>query len=437
MDGDNDKVVTKQECAATHYARVSRTSRGHTTLSPVRISDFARTKLSSNSYEDREKAKELQAAIVGAPQLPNMGTILTNSPSEVRDSKFEVKGTMVSSAFPIFAGQRAKIRSKLASSAGVTTAAVYTLFQGKKASSSRRRLAAGDSTEISYSIFVADSAAAANVESALAPLADATVASTEFGITITSSTIAPAEAAPGSVTPALTGVIIGIVLLVLLAILSCVFANMAAKRKRTGAPEGCCKNGCCGAPEGLNGWMIGVFLALIFLLVGTFLRYTNMGKVSTAISCILTKILEIANLTLISSMTASLDSVLGLVRTLQPYLNLLPIAVLLPGLLAALSMLLMLIFALKPCCKNYCCAKTWFVFDVIFLILGLILYIIFAALGYAVSLPLVQDQLSRITSVCYTLPIELNQALADGQSALDLAITGGVAASQLSNSKPR
>merc|ERR1719353_2589309 len=114
-----------------------------------------------------------------------------------------------------------------------------------------------------------------------------------------------------------------------------------------------------------------------------------------------------------------------------PYVEYFDLAVVAPGLLAAVLMLLAAACSLPArkmgrrccCCLAKCCScfalpKCALLFGDLALLLGLVLYAGFASLGLSVFLPAISLHPAAVDALCATVVPQLQQVLADATQAV-------------------
>jgi len=229
-------------------------------------------------------------------------------------------------------------------------------------------------------------------------------------------------------------IIIGVVA-ILLGLSTCFLAKRSGGKRRALWSidyAGCCSTGCCSG-YGLKGWSQGTFLAAIFLLGSAIPIYVQMTAVADRLLCIVE---QVKALTEIGGDAAALVEGLGdataLLGTLEQSLPLLGIAAILPAALAAVFMILSAGFAFRTS-STMCCAKLFALITQLFCLLSAVLYIIFGALGVAVTLEVIQPILKLITGICET-KIPIMADLAEGaKGALAMAEDVGSSAADLAD----
>lgn len=100
------------------------------------------------------------------------------------------------------------------------------------------------------------------------------------------------------------------------------------------------------------------------------------------------------------------------------YLDLLPIAAIVPGLLASLFMLIVAICG-NTKCYTHCCFKFVTVVTIGWLVLNVVDAIIFVAVNAIFYVPMFQEELRKITSLCDTALPVLQQTMDDAKVLVD------------------
>jgi len=123
------------------------------------------------------------------------------------------------------------------------------------------------------------------------------------------------------------------------------------------------------------------------------------------------------------------NSIVSVLQQQISLLQLLPVAVVVPGVLAALCLLLGGLCAASPFRKGtYCCSKLVMFLATLFLLLCFVFYIIFIAIGLALTFapPVIQQPINMIQGMCVTVPAQLNQVVGDSMATIDrLGSAGG------------
>jgi hypothetical protein len=159
--------------------------------------------------------------------------------------------------------------------------------------------------------------------------------------------------------------------------------------------------------------------------------YHTMLAVTDAIICILDQIYDLRNSASADMHVATegIGPILDLINPFRQYLVLLSVAVVVPGVLAALFMFLS---SLCACGHHYCgnrlagCSKFFLMITYIFIILSFVIGVVATALG-----PLIQvfgeEQITMVTAICETTLPVLEQTLYDSRTAMSNAMATGAA----------
>ena len=263
-----------------------------------------------------------------------------------------------------------------------------------------------------------------------------------LGVTVTSAPTVSVTPTTGSGVLTFVNPIIYAVASLILCMAGCVLGSCCAKRARKAPSKadqsaseevpyrGCCSTGCC-STYAISGWAWTTGIACIFLLVSMGMLYHTMLAVTDAIICILDQIYELRNSASADARTATdgIGAILDLINPFRQYLVLLSVAVVVPGVLAALFMFLSSLCACgHHCCGNRLagCSKFFLLITYVFIILSFIIGAVATALG-----PLIQvfgeEQLTMVTAICETTLPVLEQTLYDSRTAMSNAMATGAA----------
>lgn len=208
------------------------------------------------------------------------------------------------------------------------------------------------------------------------------------------------------------------VLFVIAIIIASVVSGKTGKAK--GAPPGgCCQRGCCSA-YALKGWSANVLLGVIFMVAGVLLLFIAMAETKDALICIIDGVYDLKESTIVAVKDATDAIPTDQIDSIRPYMQYLDIAVIVPGALAAL----VVVIASACSCRNIptmCCSKFFMGLGYVLLFLCLVFYIIFAALAIVINLDMVQEQVKTFTSICETTMPGLNQKIQDITLAINKA----------------
>jgi len=208
-------------------------------------------------------------------------------------------------------------------------------------------------------------------------------------------------------------------------------AKFFAKKKRTIRNKeftSCCDTGCCSA-YALKAWGLNSYLAILFLLVASITMYTAMDAVAQNLVTLIDDILELSVLGgPAGDALSGIDSQLSLIEPLKPAVSLLGIAVLVPALLNIACMFISGSCAMRAS-STMCCAKCFAFLGMALSVLSIIVYIIFAAIGFVVTMPMTQEVLVQVTGICKSAIPQLEE-LKNGA----VAATTNIPASELDQS---
>ena len=358
----------------------------------------------------------------GAGSVP---TTIPSVSSDVTASKATVtmKLSLAGKVSDIYPGQRKAIISWFADACGVTSTGVIVTFLPAPSDRRRRLQQASGGVLVAGTAFVADDASADAAIAALPSDASGFGSSTAFaGLTVTSArTMATKE----FVIPfSSAGIAAGLMLALGLAM--CLFASSVSKSKaRTaGAQGGCCKAGCCSF-YAVKPWAFGEFVAVCAVAATVIYLYTCMDALTATILGLIDTLIGLTASTIpaIQDLTSALPSaILDTISSYRDLVSLLPYAVMGPGALAIVTLLLGSFCPLLRSHKgSYSVTKCFLLLANLFLVLSFVFYAIFAAVSVVLKLggPLIQTQISTITGMCDTIPPWISQLVADNQAAVN------------------
>ena len=301
---------------------------------------------------------------------------------------------------------------------------------------------------VTVSAFFPDQATASSAGATLMRDWNSPTFQSSLGVTNTSAPTVSVAPATGSGVLRFVSPIIYAVASLILCMIGCVLGSCCAKRARK-APSsayksaseevpyrGCCSTGCC-STYAISGWAWTTGIACIFLLVSMGMLYHTMLAVTDAIICILDQIYELRNSASADMHVATegIGPILDLIEPFRPYLVVLSVAVVVPGVFAALFMFLS---SLCACEHHAGCSKFFLLIAYIFIIFSFIIGAVATALG-----PLIQNLTFRtaytgpegdatnagvvVTAICeITLPV-LEQNLYDTRTTMSNAMATGAA----------
>lgn len=153
--------------------------------------------------------------------------------------------------------------------------------------------------------------------------------------------------------------------------------------------------------------------------------FVSFGNVSSLVTCFLDQIDVLKSVKgTAGKQSAAIaaqipDNIVSLVRT---YVPLLAVFVIVPAALIAIIELLVVFCASNPC-KNSrmdeVCAKLLILFLQVFLLIGIICYLVIGGAGIAINQPFAQQPLKQVDNVCLDGIPKLDLVLADAQVKLD------------------
>jgi hypothetical protein len=366
----------------------------------------------------------------GALEPPSMEMMET--PDDVKSSRAQVtfSATVAGPPDAIYAGERAAMKSYFATTASVDEKAVVITFKPvdrrRLAAASKRELQA-TATDIDTTIFVKDAAAAESV-SALLPSTTGDLEAIPAFSTVDVTSITPAEPYSVPPLPLATVGIIGAILVVAMILL---IVNANYWSKKTAAKNGR-KGGCCSL-NAVGPWTFGESFASVVLIACVFYLYNNVTGVTDALIGLLEFLMAIVDamdnpaLASISGIIpAALMDQLGegteLLEQAKSQFSLLPVAVMIPGLFAAIFLALGAMCPRLPINKgSLCWSKCYMFLALIFLIVALVFYILFAAaaIAFAFAPPELQEGIATIRGMCVSIPAQIGQQVTDGQLTLE------------------
>ena len=350
-------------------------------------------------------------------------------------------------ASEIYAGQREQITQAFADAADVSLESVIITFLTtvtEEAAAERRRLGrfhrrlAGETTTIEAKIFMPDQASADAAEALMPTDASDVQALPAFsGLEVTAFEV---QAIP-KWAPEYAEIVICAIGMTLACILVCVGARCwAAKQRRTekAAYTGCCSNGCCSFLA-VKIWASGELFACIFFVFCLGVMYARAAGLANVIDQLVGVFLQlsISEVPFLQEFQEQLPE--GVVGTIEQYKHLipqLPVALLIPGLLAVICLLSA---ALCPCGKchvgRYGCTKCLIMLNNLLLIISFIFYTIFAVVAIILEFapPRIQEPVDKVKSMCQVIPAEVNQLVADNLAAIQQLSATGQDISELSD----
>jgi hypothetical protein len=230
-------------------------------------------------------------------------------------------------------------------------------------------------------------------------------------------TVLPVETTAPWQLPINTVALVGIVLIVA-GIVLCMNAKMQSKKK--GGQGGCCTVGCCSF-NAVKAWAFGQFVAVAAVLGTLFYMYSSAGTLTQVIidivETIVTLFTEAQNSSFLDDFTQNVPSeIIDLLQEQIDLLRLIPIAVVVPGLLAAIFMLLASACGASSARKGtYCCTKCSIVLSWLCSFLAFAFYTIFAAFAVVLAYapPVLKENINMIGGMCVSIPANLRQTVED------------------------
>ena len=422
-------------------------------ISPTELISWAVSREGSAIAADQELGKQLIMRLTGVPDpeaavglLSGIGQV--SSSQSAAEAVVTVSFTLGVAPDTLFPGEKDMLLMNCIKLLypnetptryqEIFTDTVMTILSGD--ASGRRLSVATSSTVTITAYFPSDAAASAGSANMQSVMSSPAAATTYLGVPVTSTPTVSISKPPGSgameIVPA---AIIAGLMVVLFFVACCVakFCSEKMRKKFETAPKavgccGSCRAGCCSA-FALKGWAWNNMIAIVFLLVAAGVLFHRMHAVTTGIIGIIDAVFAMKTVRMaeVRDAVAGFSSILGMIDPIRPQLPLLTIAVIVP---AAIAAIFLLISSLCSCRASgtMCCAKLFLMLTYIFLIICIVFYIIFAALGIAISLPIVRSRLSMVTGICGTTVPMLQQTVQDTSLALERArATPGVASADL------
>ena len=218
-----------------------------------------------------------------------------------------------------------------------------------------------------------------------------------------------------------------IIFAVLFPLMTCIggcMTSSASRKKNSAASEGCTKNGCC-SNDAIISWSGMLLLVSIVLLIACFMLYGQMSAFVSAIKSIISTLLVAARGTgEMAIMAAALPT--DTIDMVSAQLDLLGIAVILPGVVSAVLLIIIAICGFAKKKGGFCGAKCLIMLSYIFLLLSFITYIVCMAMAVVMFVPATQEMLRQYLVICDTTVPVLAQTLADAQDSLDQLSTASL-----------
>jgi hypothetical protein len=405
---------------------------------------------------------ELAGAVTNFPQYETvLINAFTNNATSMSDSELEsmiatpqsmlTSTGVVRTAFTltgtVFPGQRAAIKTSLASTAGVPETDLlvsYTEVARRRQLSTQRKLQSTATTRVEVTYFVRDDAQATSVMAALPTDVTSLKASVPTLNEFTVSDVQPASAdiVPSKLPMTRLYVLGGILVAALAALIgnACFWAKKNSKAKYD-------KGGCCSA-NALKPWLFAESIAAAAIGATVYMLYTQIKPVTNAIIGILNMILDDLptvqrdlNYPALNDFVDTIPSgVLDSLRDNRDHFEYLDEAVLVPGLLAAIFLAFGFLCPLIPVRKgSLCFSKIYMMLAFLLLVLALVFYIIFASAAIFMAeapdrAPELAEEVNRMRGLCVQIPISIQQRITDANTAISTLQTAGQNVTQYTNS---
>jgi len=277
----------------------------------------------------------------------------------------------------------------------------------------------------------------AHVAAAALPATAEDLATVSAFSTLTVTEVTPATAYSVPPLPFATlGIIAALLIIgfVMLICNACYWSGKKAKSPDT-APAG--KGGCC-TLNALKAWAFGELTGVVAILATCFYFYTNVLGVADAATGLVDFFMALTPLTekapelagfadmlpqSLSELSASDD--LAAVRAQFGYL---PLAFVLPGVLAALFLFLGAACPVLPMHKgSLCWSKVCMFLALLLLILALVFYLLFAGVAvlFAFAPPELQNALATVRGICISIPATVGQMVTDGTATVEKLSSAG------------
>jgi len=410
---DPDKCLTVSQMN-TEFGIADANSDNAVTEAEIR-DYFERYKDMSSSSRYGKLGRQFVVGLTGVPDPDTFESAISidDLPTRVVDAKKIVRVAFTVSSNPeeIMAGTRQRLKS--------TLIALMNANPPLRDDEVIMTITAG-SSNVELSAFFVDeqqaSSATANVQTALSSPQAAT---SQLGVPVTSAVLVSEAEPPGSGDlDTATALLLGIVTVVLVCLSFIIASRCASKqRKAKGVPiVGCCSTGCC-STNAIKGWASNELLAVLFLLVASFLLYDAMKPATDALVCIIDEIFRLREVSSADARKAveDLDDTLDLIDPFRPYIDLLSVFSIVPAVLAAITVACGSLCACKSCHKF---SKFFNFVGYIILELCSIFYIVFVIIGPIVKQPFADEMFSKITALCEVTQPLLQQTFADAQTAV-------------------
>jgi len=385
--------------------------------------------------QNQQLGQQLIAAVGNAPDPEMANSVMEdamNPSTTLVAAAAQVAKSFTVSGAQIYPGDRRAIGDYFLALWGVSTDQLIVTYEQVGATAatrmSRRKLQQTEWT-VTARAFVADQATAdAAGAAADTALADPAASSAALGVTVT--TVAPAASTPVTGMKEMPMMSFALIILaVIFPLMTCIggcMTSSASRKKTSAASEGCMKNGCC-SNEAIISWSGMLLLVAIVLLIACFMLYGQMSAFINAIKSIIRTLLLASNGTgEMATMAAELPT--EVIDQVQSQIDLLGIAVILPGVVSGVLLIIIAICGFAKKKGGFCGAKCVIMLSYIFLLLSFITYIVCMAMAVVMFVPTTQEMLRQYLVICDTTVPVLAQTLADAQASLDTASAAGMAA---------
>jgi len=356
--------------------------------------------------------KDFAKALVGIDGLDGGIDFSSEAPTAIKDAATKVtrEFTLSKNLMDLKQRDRDEIKGRIATQFGVSIDAVICTFSA-------------GSVVVKAEVYAADATQASTIESAMAAI-DTTQADTLMGCA--PSCVTGMSSVSTSVVswelPSMGMVGLGVAALVLAGTFTWIIAMFIGKKTRTETGQSynsCCSDGCC-SYNAARGWACGNIMAFIFLLSGAISLYVESGNFVDAIKGLLAEIVSLGQTT--GPGADALSAIpMDIVDQATPYLDYVSLIIMLPGVVGAVFLLFAALLGCRrksTMCMGKCCVA---LSDIV-LIVAFVLYIIFAASGIVLGLPVAQEQVSTITGICETKVPQIAQIATNARAAYDAAV---------------
>jgi len=396
-----------QDQAATHLIGLYDTdSDGALTLSEMKTAAgiSRRRALQAACLQPMLEAKITALFAPNAADVTSTLTTLTAVSDDIKLATATVETAFGVTTEVLADSDTAKCRQLFATATGVALSA--TTAKVVAGASARRRLTASAYT-VTVTAYFADQASADAAAGDTAAMdtfkSELTTQMAAAGVDVDAASISVAATPIPGQSPLPVGQFASLAMVLGFLGISCGLAGCVSKSKAkaAGVTGGCCDAGCC-SWFALKAWVGAKVLSAIVLLVACLLLFNQMNAFTSALKTIIAGVIDVTNLQSpeVQTMTADFATYKTQLDQVAAQLDLLPIAAVVPGLLATLMLLLAATCGFATKGPAYCCAKIPIFLSYLVLLLCLVLYIVLTAVAVAMYLPVTQSQIRSITSIC-------------------------------------